>query len=192
VTGAAGPPRFGSLDHARRRRLVARVVARVFISVAILVVLYYELPMGQEIDTSAALVLTAGIIIFLALVAWHLRRIVAADYPELRAIEALATMIPLFLLVFASSYFLMASSQASAFSQSLTRTDSLYFTITVFSTVGFGDITPLTETARVATMAQMLIDVVVVGVLARVLLGAVHVAHDRKDRTTGDHTSGED
>ena len=29
----------------------------------------------------------------------------------------------------------------------MTRTDALYFVVTVFATVGFGDITPVSETA---------------------------------------------
>ena len=69
---------------------------------------------------------------------WALAQAEAA----LRAIEALAAAIPLFLLVFAAAYVKLDSTQAQAFSEPLSRTDALYFTITVFSTVGFGDITP--------------------------------------------------
>src|SRR4030095_7505227 len=54
--------------------------------------------------------------------------------------------------------------QAHPFTEPLNRTDALYFTITVFSTVGFGDIAPLATAARVTTMVQMLGDLVVVGV----------------------------
>ena len=42
----------------------------------------------------------------------------------------------------------MATISASNFSEPLTRTGALYFTVTVFSTVGFGDITAKTEAAR--------------------------------------------
>ena len=51
-------------------------------------------------------------------------------------------IVPLFLLLFASTYFLMERASAASFTQPLTRTDALYFTVTVFSTVGFGDISP--------------------------------------------------
>jgi voltage-gated potassium channel len=37
----------------------------------------------------------------------------------------------------------------------LSRTDALYYTITVFSTVGFGDVTPRADLARIVTMVQM-------------------------------------
>ena len=43
---------------------------------------------------------------------------------------------------------------AGNFSEPLTRTDALYFTVTVFSTVGFGDITAKTEAARLVVTGQ--------------------------------------
>ena len=58
---------------------------------------------------------------------------------------------------------------------SLTRTDSLYFTVTVFATVGFGDITATSQTARVVVIAQMLLDLLVLGLVVKVFLGAVEI-----------------
>jgi voltage-gated potassium channel len=48
----------------------------------------------------------------------------------------------------------------------------LYFTVTVFSTVGFGDITPKTDMARIVAMVQMLADLAVIAVVVRMILGA--------------------
>ena len=55
-----------------------------------------------------------------------------------------------------------------------------YCTITVFSTVGFGDIAPVATAARVTTMVQMLGDLVVVGLVLRVMLGAVREGRERQ------------
>jgi ion channel len=176
----------------RRGRLVLRVVLRSVLSVVVLVVLYFVLPMNQPLDRKASGLLASGLVVVTLLAMWHLRAIVTSDHPGLRAVEALSTTIPLFLLVFASAYFLMNGAYAGAFSQPLTRLDALYFTITVFSTVGFGDITPTTETTRVATMLQMLIDLLVVGLLARSILSAVRMAQDKhatQGRSTGSQRS---
>ena len=43
----------------------------------------------------------------------------------MRAAEALATTVPLFLLLFASVYFVMERASPASFSHPLTRTDSL-------------------------------------------------------------------
>src|SRR5712675_1980474 len=80
-----------------------------------------------------------------SLLAYQVRAITRSPFPLLRGVEALATSIPLFLLLFAATYVVMATISASSFSQPLSRTDAIYFTVTVFATVGFGDITAKTE-----------------------------------------------
>jgi hypothetical protein len=116
---------------------------------------------------------------------WQITR---ARYPLLRAVEALATTVPLFLLLFAGSYYVLGQEQAGSFSETLGRTDSLYYTTTVFSTVGFGDIVPKSEPARVLTMVQMLANLLIFGVAARVVVNAVTVG--RRARTASGTGSG--
>ena len=103
----------------------------------------------------------------------------------MRAIETLAVAIPLFLLLFASAYLMMANAQAQAFTEPPSRTNALYFTVTVFATVGFGDIMPKTEAACVATMVQMIADLVAVGLVARVIVGAVKAGQQQRSADTG-------
>lgn len=51
----------------------------------------------------------------------------------------------------------------------------------MISTVGFGDITARTETARVMTMIQMVGGLLLVGVAARVVVKAVETGQRRQD-----------
>jgi hypothetical protein len=93
----------------------------------------------------------------------------------LRAAVAMATVIPLFLILFAWIYVTMSHNDPTAFIGSprpLTRSSALYFTVTVFSTVGFGDITPKTDLARLVVTVQMLADLAVIAVVIRLILGA--------------------
>jgi Ion channel len=172
------------------RRLVLRALLRALLTAVLLVVLYYLLPVGRALSTSAAVVLALGLLVFALAIGWQLRAIVRSEYPGLRAIEALGAAIPLFLIVFAAAYVLMASSQAGAFTEPLDKTDALYFTITVFSTVGFGDIAPRTTVARAVTMVQMLGDLVVLGFIVRVILGAVRVGVQRRGAAADGVASG--
>ena len=80
----------------------------------------------------------------------------------------------------------MFRRNAANFTQPLTRTDALYFSVTVFSTVGFGDITAKSETARVVLIVQMLADLALLGAGARVLLGAVRRGQQRRTDSDGD------
>jgi voltage-gated potassium channel len=162
------------------RRLVVRGLLRASLTATVLVVLYFTLPLTGSLDGSAAVRLVAGLLVFAGVITWQVRAVLRSPYPGLRAIEALAAAIPLFLLVFATAYLRMADADAGAFSEPLSRTDALYFAITVFSTVGFGDITPKTDLTRVATMVQMLGDLLVVGLVLRLMVGAVKAGRRRR------------
>ena len=111
--------------------------------------------------------------IFIGLVALQVWSILRSPFPGLRAVEALATSVPLFLLLFASSYVVMAAMSADNFGARLTHTDGLYFTVTVFSTVGFGDITAKTQAARLVVTGQMIGDLVILGLAIKIIVGAV-------------------
>ena len=112
----------------------------------------------------------------------QIRRIIAHPHSGLRAVEALATTGPLFLALFASTYFVMARLAPHSFSTPLTRTGALYFTVTVFSTVGFGDITAQTETARLVLIGQMIADLIFLGVGIKIIVGAVGRGQQRQQR----------
>ena len=120
--------------------MIARAVLRI-VGYGRLVALYYLLPLDDSSTGTAVTILVIGLVVFIALVALQVRLIIRSPFPDLRAIEALATSVPLFLLLFASTYVVMAAISASNFGGRLTHTDELYFTVTVFSTIGFGGIT---------------------------------------------------
>jgi hypothetical protein len=144
------------------------------------VALYYLLPLDHAASATTELVLAAGLIVVAGIAVWEVRAIVGADYPGVRAIEALAFTVPMFLLLFSTVYFLMEHHSQTSFSQSLTRTDALYFTVTTFSTVGFGDITARSQAARLVVTFQMLADLVVLGFGVKVVIGAVQTGRRRQ------------
>ena len=168
------------LPPAKRRRLIIAAVLRGLVVTTVLVVLYYLLPLDRPWDSDTAVRLVIGLLVFAGATVWQVKAIAGARYPGLRAAEALGLIIPLYLLLFASTYFLMERATAASFTQPLTRTDALYFSVTVFTTVGFGDITAKSETARVVLIVQMLADLALLGAGARVLLGAVRRGRQRR------------
>ena len=62
----------------------------------------------------------------------------------------------------------------------MTRTDSLYFTVTVFATVGFGDIFPASQIARLVVTTQMVLNLIVLGLGVRLITGAAQQARKAK------------
>ena len=149
-------------------------------STTALVALYYVLPFDHGSAARAVVILTLGLLTLLALVVFQVRSIIRSRYPGLRAVQALATSVPLFLLLFAATYVAMSAASDRNFSEPLTRTDALYFTITVFATVGFGDITAKTEAARLLVSGQMIANLVVLGLGVRVIVSAVDRGRQKK------------
>ncbi len=177
---ADGDEADGAPDRAGRRRLMIKATVRAVVTTGVLVALYYVLPLDADrFGVSIVLRLTLGILVFVALMAFSVRNIVESDNPGLKAFESLFVAVPLFLLLFSATYLLISRADASNFSEPLTRTDALYFTVTVFSTVGFGDISPKTEPARLLVSGQMILDLVVLGLGVRVIAEAVQRGRDR-------------
>jgi voltage-gated potassium channel len=177
---------YQELPRARRRRLIFGAVLRGVLGAAVLVVLYYVLPLDEPWNGDTAVRILIGLVVFAGLMMWQVRAIAGSRYPGVKAVEALGLIVPFYLLLFASTYFVMERASAVSFTQPLTRTDALYFSVTVFSTVGFGDITAKSEAARVVLIVQMLGDLALLGAGARVLLGAVSRGRQRRSDTGDD------
>jgi voltage-gated potassium channel len=160
-------------------------LVRAVIATAVVVAAYYLLPLDHLDGIPLWVVLTVGMLVLVAVSTYQVRAIIRSPHPGVRAVEALATTAPLFLLLFAATYFVMAHANGGNFSaHPLTRTDTLYFTVTVFSTVGFGDITATSQAARVLVTVQMILDLLVLGLGIRVFIGAVQIA--RRPQQVGD------
>jgi voltage-gated potassium channel len=139
---------------------------------ACLTALYFLLPMTGAFNAGHGVVLVVGLAAVAGLLVAQVIAILRSAHPLLRGIGALAVSFQLFVLTFAATYYLMGKSEPGAFNAPLTRLDALYFTVTVFATVGFGDIAALSQAARAVVTVQMLGDLVFLGLAVRVLAAA--------------------
>lgn len=170
-----------------RRRLITLGLARALVVTIGVVALYYVLPLEQVADIPLWLSLPIGLLVLILVTIYQVRAIIRSRHPATRGIEAVAITLPLFIILFAAAYFLLSQSDGANFSATpLTRTDALYFTVTVFATVGFGDITATSQLARVLVTVQMILDLVVLGAVIRVFLGAVRIARQYSTQADAD------
>jgi hypothetical protein len=164
--------RLDHLDPRQRRRIVRNSVLRSIFIAAALFAIYFILPVQSDNGTRLIARVILGVVAFVVVVAFQVRRIIHAPFPGLRAIEAVAIALPLLLVMFAGAYASLSYGKPSTFSQPLDQVRALYFTITTFATVGYGDITPTTNATRMLVSFQMLLDVAALGVIVRLLFGA--------------------
>ena len=147
------------LDKAARRHAFVVAVLRLGGFVAILLFFYFALPVsGFNENNPAAAWIRLGVVLvaFLVALAVQLRMIIAAEVPQIRAAEAVVETVLMFLCLFALLYMSMSTTDSSAFTEPLSRVDALYFTTVTFATVGFGDITPVSQLARAVVTVQMI------------------------------------
>lgn len=168
------PSRYEDLTRGQRRRMAAVLILRALVSVVVIVAAYFLLPLKEPAGTGIV-VLVVGVLALALVVAWQVWSIIGSPFPRLRAFETLAVGVPLLLVTFAAGYYLISQGDPAAFSQPLDRIGGLYFTITVFSTVGFGDITPVGDLPRLLVSLQMLLNLVVFGLVAKLIFGAVEM-----------------
>lgn len=133
---------------------------------------YFAVPIASNPRGSILVRMAVGLAFFIAVLVYEIRAVIKSPRAILRAADALALVIPIFIVVFAWSYLTMARSDPGTFTQPLDRITALYLTVTIFSTVGFGDITPTTDPGRVAVMVQMVCDLAFVAVVIRLILEA--------------------
>lgn len=173
--GTGTPSRAASL--VRRLLTALAALARVVIVLGLLVVGYLRAPWGRRVDTSVAVQLTVWLVLLVLVLLWEVHGILGSQHPWRRAAESAALSVACLVLPFASTYVLMAEATPGSFTEPMSRLDGIYFTVTVFSTVGFGDIAPVSESARAVVTVQILADLVLLGVIARLLFWAAQTRH---------------
>ncbi|WP_164704402.1 potassium channel family protein [Blastococcus litoris] len=155
------------------RHAVSRALWRSALTTTGVLLVYVLLPLDRQFTAGTVAALAAGVLGLGLLVAWQVRAILQSPHPALRAIEAVAASLTYFLLLFAGTYVVLSATDPAAFTEPLDRVDSVYFVVTVFATVGFGDVSPVSSPARLLVTVQMIGDLVLIGLVLRVFLSAV-------------------
>ncbi len=163
--------RLTELDKPTRRRAVLRTSVSIVLTWIVTFSVYFALPLNRDIE-GIVVQLALGVLAFIGIATWQTFRILRSNLPVLQATEALGVLGAFFIVLFAATYLAIATARPESFTQSLDHTASLYFTITVLATVGFGDISAVTPVARSIVSAQMILDLVLLAGVARVILGA--------------------
>ena len=173
-------PTFDELPRPLRRKLVLQGALWSLITIAVVFVVYFVAPLDKSRSAGTIIQLVLlGLVIFV-IMGWQIWRITRSDYPTLRAVEALAFIVPAYIVFCAAVYFVMNHNSPATFGTPLTKLDALYFSGTVFTTVGFGDITAKTQAARAVVFVQMMLDLIILGLVVRLIVNAIKVGQKRR------------
>lgn len=167
------------------RRDGLTLVLRPLAIVAAVVILYALTPVNAGPAAMAAgITALASLGFLLWVMVRQTRRIMRHPEPSLAALEALALLGTLFVLSFSLTYVALAASDPAAFSQPVDKVAALYFSMTVLSTVGFGDIAAVSDVARIAVVVQMIANLVLLALVVQFITGVARRA--RAERAASD------
>ena len=155
---------------------LVRLLGHTTVVLVLLTLGYYLLPL--RFDRSAAW--TAGRLVAsllsLALLAVMFRRRQRKSRemlsPRYLRIEWLLSALYVLVLSFALAYAALAIFRTGEFVGISDRTDALYFSVTVVSTVGFGDIHAQGTAAKLLVTVHMLFNLIYLGTALRLLTGS--------------------
>jgi voltage-gated potassium channel len=173
---AATPPAtfrdtdWDNLSKRQRRALLASVLARTALTSAGLMVVYSMVPIGREATVTTIGIMVIGTVLAVSMLVVETRALARSPHPILRVVQTLTTVLVVFILAFATVYLSMAESNPLAFTEPITKVSAVYFTVTVLATVGFGDITPVTDAARIVVTMQMVLGLTLVAVVVRFMV----------------------
>jgi hypothetical protein len=165
-------------------RVIGAAALRALGFIAVLSLVYLYLPLNESAATTAAVVVlcSVGLAVFVVIFLRRLRAITRSPHPYVTGGEALVEVLAVFIGVFAMIHLAIADASAAAYTEPLDRVAAVYFAVTVLTTVGFGDIAPVSTGARIATTIQMIVDLFLLAVAARVILGVARRSKEKRDR----------
>jgi hypothetical protein len=118
--------------------------------------------------------LVVGAVALGAIIPFTVRRAAAigtSSQPMFAAAEAVLMVVAMLIVAFSSTY-LAIDRRGGEFEGLDTKVDALYFTVSTLSTVGYGDVHAMGQGARVAVTLQILVDLSVLAISLRVIIGA--------------------
>jgi hypothetical protein len=151
---------------------LVRMLGHTTVTLVLLTLTYFVLPLRFDWSSSWTWVRLAVCLVALTLLGLlmfkSIERSRRAQQVRYRRIQWLLSALYVLVLAFALFYAALAS-KGGQFVGIEDRTDALYFSVTVVSTVGFGDIHASSRFAKLAVTAHMLFNLVYLGTALRLL-----------------------
>ncbi len=141
---------------------------------ALAIVAYFVMPLdGEFAEVLAVLLVIGAAVLLVPLAVRRASYILVAEQPLLVAAQSLFTILTLLVVSFSTVYYVLATQVDDQVNGIETKLDAVYYTLTILSTVGFGDITATGQWARGTVTINMIVNLVLVAVALRLLSWAL-------------------
>ena len=148
---------------------MSRRLLRSAATLAAAMVFYYFVPLPDErLSIVGVLLFLAGMAALMLLVLLQARHQLRAPDNESVRLNSLLVILYLVIVFFSLAYVQIERITPGEFAELETRTDALYFTVATLGTVGYGDVHPVGQMARIFATTQIVFDLVFVAMLVSV------------------------
>ncbi|WP_336084369.1 potassium channel family protein [Nocardia sp. SSK8] len=142
--------------------------------------LYYSVPVAWIFELDAWPGRVVGVVTFvvgvvgLAWLVWRrVDHFLRAPATAGGRVDGVLLLVCIVCVVFALYYFRLQEQDPDQFTGLVTRTDALYYTLATLGTIGYGDVHAVGQAARIATMVQVVFDLVVLGTFVTIITSSV-------------------
>ena len=122
---------------------------------------------------------------YLGLIVASLRPLPRSSHPFIDGALFVVVLATVMILSYSWMYLSLSNANPNSFTEVLDKPTAVYFTVTVLSTVGFGDITPSLQTPRMVTMSQMLLGFTLFTIAIRAVTQTARQAIHNQRRSAG-------
>lgn len=174
------------------KRTTVRFLVRTGLTVSGLLALYAVIPVPghqESLPVTVLLALVGLAVLTYAFLTLAERARRSTEEASVR-IEAVVAVLYAFV-VFTSLVYLAIASNPGQFTGLHTRVDALYFTMSTIATVGFGDVHATGQVARTVVTIQIFLDLIFVGLMARIILPSVVNSRARAREGSGSRDGSE-
>lgn len=177
-----GAKKLADLSRSELRSEMVKSTLVVFAFCVVAVGIFFLIPFdGIAKNSQAVIRLVVGITTLVLVIAILVRRIMTAPIPQLKAMEALVIVLVKFICLFAGTYLAISHMDVVAFTEPLTHTSSLYFTVVTFGTVGYGDLTAHSDFARMLVSMQIILDFIFIAAIIRAFVAIAQLSLEKSE-----------
>lgn len=153
--------------------------------VVVTTAVYYLIPVpGPMRRASWAALFGCGVLALGVLITFAIRRLLSRAVTEEGRVRGLVLLLVLTVLFFSYADRSVAELPGQ-FAELQNKTDALYFNVSTLATVGFGDVHPVGQLARVAVTLQIVFNLVFLGAAVTVITGFLRVRAQHRMHRTG-------
>ncbi|MGP4019474.1 ion channel [Saccharopolyspora sp. 5N708] len=156
------------------RKRVLINLATALTAVVLSTVGYYLLPIGRfgvGGTVNWVVVFAVGLLAVSALIVFQVRRFRIGDARRGSSIAGVVAALYLAVLFFSAVYFGLAYHDPGSITGLRTKTDALYFALSITSTVGFGDVHAVSQFARSLAAVHMAFNIGFLGAAVAIVRG---------------------